>query len=239
MFRFYFLRIIKDYIGHIILIGLPVVLISLMVMINQEASEAPNVSEMALFIGIIYIIMFQGFGAAYTFEGIEFDFFKPFKDRLKAAPVNPMMFVFMNILFSILISFMQSLFLLVFVVTVYGSVISNVIGVLFVLFLGVLLAQLLAAVCVLVFKKASKAQAFITLYIIASMVVAGFFFPLPKSSLTVFLSKYSSPLAWTHYAVYGFLNDRFNEALFGISLLLGVIIILSFLTYRLSKKVAR
>ncbi len=236
MYRFYLLRILRDYIGHIILIGLPVVLISLMVSINRGIEGAPSVEESALFIGIVYIIMFQGFGAAYTFEGIEHDFFKPFKDRLRAAPVNPMNFVVANIVFSIMISFLQSLVLLLFVVVVFGAVVPNWGFVLMVLFIGVLFAQLLAAMCIFLLKKASTAQALITIYIIAGMVLAGFFFPLPESDLATFLSKYSSPLAWTHYAVYGFINGKYQEALLGIGLLSVAIVVVGSLVYRLSKR---
>lgn len=236
MLRFYILRILKDYIGHIILIGLPVVLITLMVSINRGVEGAPPVEEAALFIGIVYIIMFQGFGAAYTFEGIEHDFFRPFKDRLRAAPVNPMRFVMANIVFSIAISFTQSLVLLVYVIIVFGAVIPNWGFVLTVLFLGVIFAQLLAAMVIFLLKKASKAQALITMYIIAGMVAAGFFFPLPDSSISEFLSKFSSPLAWTHYAVYGFINSEYQEALLGTGLLSVAIVIIGLVVYRLSKR---
>ena len=237
MFRFYALRILKDYLGHIILIGLPVVLISIMVVINQEVSQVDDVGPVALFIGIIYIIMFQGFGSAYTFEGLEHDFFKPFKDRLRAAPVHPMRFVVMNILFSIVISFLQSLVLLAYVVIVFGSNIPKVGFVILVLFLGVILVQLMASVCILVFKKASKAQAFITIYIIISMIIAGFFFPLPETGFTIFLSRYSSPLAWTHLASYGFIDGVMKDAFIGLILMGTTIATFTLLVFRLSRRV--
>ena len=237
MLRFYGLRVLKDYIGHIILIGLPVTLISLMVIINEQANPERDVAVMALYIGLIYIIMFQGFGAAYTFEGIEHDFFSPFKDRLRAAPTNPMVFILANIAFGVLTSFLQSLVLVGFISVVFNVTINNLLGVLGVLFIGVVLAQLLAALLILVLKKASKAQAMITIYIIAGMVSAGFFFPLPQSEITEFLSKYSSPLAWTHYAAYGLINEVYSEALVGIGLLGGLVVVLTLVVYFLSRRV--
>ncbi|MFH5882266.1 MAG: ABC transporter permease [Candidatus Izemoplasmataceae bacterium] len=237
MLRFYGLRILKDYLGHLILIGLPLVLISIMVSVNRGIEGAPSVEESALYIGIVYIIMFQGFGSAYTFEGIEHDFYKPFKNRLRATPVNPMKFVMANIFFSVVISFLQSIVLLAYVVIVFNAVIPNWAFVIVVLLMGVLFAQLLAALCIFAFKKASKAQAFITLYIIGAMVVAGFFFPLPESNITIFLSKYSTPLAWTHYAAYGFINTEYTQALVGVGLLGLAILIVAGVVYRLSKRV--
>ncbi|MDI6453611.1 ABC transporter permease [Peloplasma aerotolerans] len=238
MVRFYGLRVLKDYLGHIILIGLPVVLITLMTAINKEATEIEDVKQMALYIGIIYIIMFQGFGAAYTFEGIEHDFFKPFRNRLRATPVHPMKFVLANIFSSISISFLQSLVILGYVVLFYGSVVNNIALVLLTLLIGVILAQFVAAISILSLKKASKAQAVITVYIIIAMIIAGFFFPLPENDVTVFLSKFSSPLAWTHYAVHGFMNKAYDEALLGLGLLSSLVMICGLVVYRLSRRVA-
>ncbi len=238
MVRFYALRILKDYIGHIILIGLPVVLISLMVAINAQAPGAPAMEEAALYIGLVYIIMFQGFGAAYTFEGIEHDFYKPFKDRLRAAPVNPMRFVVINILFGMTISFLQTLVLIGYIVLVFNVVIPHTVFVLVVLLLGVIFAQLLAALLIFTLKKAGLAQAAITIYIIAGMVLAGFFFPLPESNVTIFLSKFSSPLAWTHYAAYGFIEGQYSEAYLGLGLLAIASVLVALVVYQLSRKVA-
>lgn len=236
MLRFYGLRVLKDYLGHIILIGLPVALITLMVMINSESSSDIVIEEAALFIGLVYIIMFQGFGAAYTFEGLEHDFFKPFKDRLRAAPVNPMWFVLSNILFGVLISFLQSLFLLGFVVVVFGAHVPNALVVVGVLLLGVLFAQLFAALCIFVFKKGSKAQTVMTLYVIGGMVLAGFFFPLPENSLTEWLSKYSTPLAWTHRAIYGLMEGAYSTAALSVGLLAGLTVLVGLVVYPLSKR---
>ena len=237
MLRFYALRVMKDYIGHIILIGLPLVLISLMVAVNANSPAAPNIEEAALYIGLVYIIMFQGFGAAYTFEGIEHDFFKPFKDRLRAAPINPMRFVLMNIVFGIIISFLQSLVLVGYLIVMFNVTIPNPLFVIMVLFLGVILAQLLAAVAIFIFKKAGKAQAFMTIYIIVGMVLAGFFFPLPESDLTIFLGKYSSPLAWTMHAAYGFIESVYQNAIIGLGLLGIAIMIAGIIVYYLSRRV--
>ncbi|MBU1142396.1 MAG: ABC transporter permease [Firmicutes bacterium] len=238
MVRFYGLKVLKDYLGHIILIGLPVVLISLMTAITKEISDVEDVKQTALYIGIVYIIMFQGFGAAYTFEGIEHDFFKPFRNRLRATPVHPMKFVLANILSSIGISFIQSLVILGYVVLFYGAIVSNLMLVLLTLFIGVVLAQFIAAMSILILKKASKAQSVITVYIIVAMVISGLFFPLPENNITLFLSKFSSPLAWTNYTVQGFMNNSYDEALLGLGLLSTLVIVIGLAVYRLSKRVA-
>ena len=237
MARFYLLRLLKDYLGHIILMGLPLILITLMVSINRDAPGAPPVEEAALFIGLIYILMFQGFGAAYTFEGLEFDFFKPFKDRLLMSPVPPYRFVLANLIFSTLISYVQSILLLVYVMIVFSASVTNLFSVLLILLLGVIFAQLFAAVLVLVLKKAAKAQAAITLYIIAAMILAGFFFPLPSSDLTAWLSEYSSPMAWTHRALYGVMEMNYEVLLSSLGLLSGATLLMAGFVVLLSRRV--
>ncbi len=237
MVRFYLLRLLKDTIGHVILIGLPLVLITLMVSINRNVPEAPPVEVAALYIGLIYILMFQGFGAAYTFEGLEHDFFSPFKNRLLMSPLHPMRFVYANLLFSILVSYAQSLVLLGYVWLVFGAQIPNLVGVLAVLLLGVVFAQLFAAWLIFVFKKAARAQLAITLYIIGAMILAGFFVPLPESAFTRWARIYSSPLTWVHHALYGFIEHRPEDVFLGVGLLSVGIVVVALWAARLSKSV--
>jgi len=239
MIRFYALRLMKDYLGHLILIGLPVVLIYLMVSINTQGEFAPPEAEAALYIGMIYIIMFQGFGAAYTFEGLEHDFYSPFKARLLASPVNPSKFVWMNILFSSIVSFIQSLVILTFVILVFNVTINNWGLVLIILLLGVLFAQCLGALLIFITNKASKAQAVLIFYIITTMIIAGFFMPLPQNSFTEFLSKYSSPLAWVNRAITTIMDGSFSDALVPTALLSITIVGLIMIIIHKSKQVVR
>jgi len=236
MMRFYLMRVLKDYLGHLILIGLPVALIYLMVSVNTEAGN-PDREAAALYIGIVYIIMFQAFGAAYAFEGLEHDFFKPFKARLLAAPVKPYRFVLANIVFSIVIGYAQSLVLLAYVMLVFNASVPGLGFVMLILLLGVIVAQLFGSVAVLLLKKAAKAQALMTLYVIGGMLLAGFFFPLPESDMTIFLSKYSSPVAWTHYAAYGVIEGISSQVFVGVSLLMSVAVLALITVVLLSKRV--
>ena len=237
MVRFYALRVLKDYLGHAILIGLPLVLISVNLLIAEGADPNFNRPEAALFVGLVFIIMFQVFGAAYTHEGIEHDFFTPFKDRLRAAPVNPVRFLLMNIVYGTVISFLQGMVLLTFVVVVHGAAITNWVLVVLVLMAGAVFAQLLSAFVIMLLKQASKAQAVITLYAIGGTMVAGFFFPLPENMLTEALSKYSSPIAWQMHAIDGFMAQDFGQGMLGFGLVLGAIAILLIGLYSVGKRV--
>jgi len=239
MIRFYTLRLLKDKVGHLILIGLPLVLITIMVALNEENIPAGEFDDMVLYIGLTYIVMFQGFGAAYTFEGLEHDFYKPFRSRLLVSPVNPIKFVFSQIGLSIIVSFIQSLLLVGYLVVMYGINIPNLAGVILALLLGVILSQLLASIIIFLVKKANLAQAIITVYIIIAMLVGGFFVSFSESSLTSFLEQFSSPLAWTHFTAYAFMEASVGDIMLGTGLLVSTILILFALTYKLSQRVKR
>ncbi|MFP4287392.1 MAG: ABC transporter permease [Candidatus Izemoplasmataceae bacterium] len=239
MIRFYALRVLNDKIGHIILIGLPLALMTIMIALNREQVDPSEMDAMILYIGLIYIIMFQGFGSAYTFEGLEYDFYKPFKARLLVSPVNPIKFVFSNLIANILVSYLQSLVLILYLIVFYAISIPNLIGLLFVLLLGVIFSQLLASLIIFLVNKASIAQAIITVYIIIAMMIGGFFVSFSRSNLVIFLEKFSSPLAWVRYTAYGFIDGELDVIFKGLSLLIGSILILLLLTYKLSQKVLR
>lgn len=237
MLRFYAMRVLKDYLGHIILIGLPVVLIYVNMAIQANVAPDGDLDQAALFVGLVFILMFQVFGAAYTTEGMEFDFFTPFKDRLRAAPVHPVKFLLLNMVYSSIISFLQLMVLLVFIVAVYSAPVVNWPLVVAVILFGVVFTQTFAAVLIILAKKAGKAQAVITLYAVAGSILAGHFFPLPENAFTNFLRDYSSPIAWQRMSIEGFIDSDFREAFLGLGILAAAWAVCLILLFRLSKRV--
>ncbi len=235
MLRFYGLRVLKDYLGHIILIGLPLALLTINTYISVENGAVQE--EAALYIGLVYIFMFQVFGAAYTFEGMEHDFYKPFKNRLFAAPIRPTKFILANLFFSTLVSFLQSLVILSYVVIVFGVRIPNW-GLILVVFLfSVMFAQLLAAVLIIFLKKANKAQAAITLYAIGGTMLSGLFFQLPENSLTEILEKYSTPIAWAFTSSNAWIEGNFEQGIQFLGMLVGITILAGLFLIKLTKRV--
>lgn len=220
MIRFYGLRFLRDYIGHIILVGLPIVLIVSMVFINQDQVDPTAFKDMVLYIGLIYVIMFQGFGTAYVLEGIEHDFFKPFKARLMMAPVSRMKFLYLNLFGSLMTTLCQTLIVLGVISIIYELSIPKFGFVLLVLIVAALTIHLIATCLILIFKKQSVAQAVMTAVIIISMLAGGYFIPFESTKLTDFLNQYGSPIAWTHTSIYGFIDGNSTEAFLGIGLLI-------------------
>ena len=237
MIRFYGLRFLRDYIGHIILIGLPIVMIIAMVFINQGIADPSERNDVILYISLVYIIMFQGFGTAYAFEGIEHDFFKPFRARLMIAPVSQMRFIYMNLIGSIITSLCQTFIILATIWLIYNIQIPMFGFVVMVLMIASITLHFLGTYLILVFKKASVVQTIMTGFIIVSMFAGGYFIPFKSSRLTDFLNEYGSPIAWTHTSVYGFMNQNYNEAFMGIGLLILLTIICALLMKKALKKV--
>ncbi|MFW5892964.1 MAG: ABC transporter permease [Bacillota bacterium] len=235
MLRFYMLRLLKDYLGHAILIGLPIFLIAMLTYIN--APDQTGWPEISRHITILFVVMFQIFGAAYTFEGIEADFLGPMKDRLHATPANPMHLVVIQIAFSTLVSLIQSFILIVFSMVLFDAAFERLFAIMGFLVLSALAAQILGGVLVMLLKSASKAQVVITLYAIFAPMLAGLNFSLPDHAITPYLERYSSPIAWTRTGLEGILNGEGSDTLFGVLSLLALIAILTVLLRQVSKKV--
>lgn len=235
MFRFYGLRILKDYLGHIILIGLPVVMISVNTYLATQNGEPQEV--VAWYVALVFILMFQVFGGAYAFEGLEHDFYTPFKNRLRAAPVNPVRFILTHLSYSMITGYLQSLVIMLYVVLVYGVSIPNWGLVLLVFLIAVIFAQLLGGVLLMLLKKGNKAQVGITLYAILGTFAGGMFFPLPDTRLTSFLERYSSPLAWSRTAVNAFMASDYTEGLQFLGMVGGITVVAGLLLSHLSRRV--
>ncbi len=235
MLRFYGLRVLKDYLGHVILIGLPIFMITFMSYINTPEGE--SVAAVAGTITIAFLLMFHIFGAAYTHEGIEKDFFTPMRMRLKAAPVNPVRFIVAMIVYSVLISFAQTLVILAYSMVVLGAAFQNLPLVLLLFIINIVFSQLMAAVVILKLKKAAKAQAVMMAYAIGGPVLAGFMFPLPENTFTRFLERYSTPVAHIRTAITGVLNSDTTDIVLGAALALAFIAIITVVLVRLSESV--
>ncbi len=235
MVRFYFLRLLKDYLGHAILLGLPVFLIAVLTYINDPTqAQWPEISR---FVSIGFILMFQIFGGAYTFEGLQEDFLTAKKDRLNATPVAPIKIVLTQIVFSTVITYLQTLIILVFTIVFFGAEFSNIPLLLLLFLLSAFAAQLLGGVLLFLLKSGNKAQVTITLYAIFAPVLAGFNFQLPQNRITPYLERYSTPLALTRTGIHGLLDQNYTDVVIGFSSMMGFIVILMVLLNKFSKEV--
>lgn len=235
MLRFYTLRILRDYIGHAILIGLPMFLVGILTYINTPDGEQMDV--VARHIGIVFLLMFQMFGAAYTFEGLRDDFLTPRKDRIKATPVNPMTIVLTQIGLSTIITFLQGMVLIGFTMVVFNAVYPNLPFILLLVILSALFAQLFGALLVFTLKSASKAQIGVIAYAIIAPIMAGLNVELPDHAIVPYLERYSSPLALVNTGIQGAFESHTNDMMIGLVAILTFITIFILLVKHFSKRV--
>ncbi len=235
MLRFYSLRIMRDYLGHAILLGLPIFLVSIMTYINASSTD-----EWALagrYIAIVFILMFQLFGSAFTFEGLRDDFLTARKDRLKASPVNPSKLVITQIFLATIVTVIQGMVLIGFTMLVFNSEYPNLAFVTLLITLSAFVAQMFGAMMIFIFKNASKAQVGAIIYAILGPILAGMNAELPKSTITPYLERYSTPLALANTGIQGAFEGHTSDMMIGLISLLVTIAILIALVSRLSKRV--
>ena len=110
MLKFYILRSSKEILGHLILILLPILLISIFNYVNSSY----NIGAINSVLTIGFALTFQIYGSALSFETLGQDFLSPMRNRLLATPVNPTKIV-LSILFSgTIVSFLQTFVVLIF-----------------------------------------------------------------------------------------------------------------------------
>lgn len=230
MFRFHLKRARNDFIGHIILILFPVVLISIFHAIysNQfiEFGASHIYPDFIAFLTIGFALLFQIYGSALSFEYVGNDLFTPMHDRLTSCPIDLRRIVLSVLSSAIIVSFVQTLVVLVFSVLVFKANIPLLYVVLPLMALSVIFNQLLGLVALLFFKKIKTASTVTTFYGIVSPMIVGLYFPLPETPLFVFLGKYITPLGLIQTAIYGAVKKNYADVFIGTFIIVALIVFL-------------
>lgn len=241
MFKFYILRSSRDLFGHIILICLPILLISIFNFIYSgnmiETGAVRGSVEVSTVLTIGFALTFQIYGSALSFETLAQDFLSPMHDRLLAAPANPRNIV-MSVLFtSITVSFLQTIVIILFSMMVLGAKFENLPAILLVMLISVIVNQLIGAIILFLTKKVRSATAITTLYGSVVPVITGLYFPLPKGGIFDLLKNYLTPMSLAQTAILGIITGDNKNILIGVIPLILIIVILFILIKPLSRKV--
>lgn len=233
MLKFHILRSGRDWIGHLILIFLPILLITFL----TEAGVGIDMNQTSSMLTIGIALTFQIYGSALSFETLGKDFFTPINDRLLSTPVNPRKIV-MSVLFSaILVSFLQTLVIVLFSTIILGAEFNNILLILAILLLSVVFNQLFGTVILFFVKKVNTATAITSLYGTIAPIAAGVYFPLPDNKIFDYIKDYLTPMSLAQTAIKGIMNQDIKNILFGVALLIIPTMILFILIKPLSKKV--
>lgn len=220
MIRFHLLRGIKDWLGHLILIVIPVILISFFYHIVRNdiaGTEAEAfMPEITVFLSLGFVLTFQIYGSANSYELLAEDFFTPMKNRLLASPAMPVKLILSILASGIIVSFIQSMVVLVFSIVVFEASYGALHWVLLILLLSVIFHHLLATILLLWTRNDKKAMAVNTLYAIVAPMLLGLYFSMPDTRLFEWFEKYLTPISLAHTAIQGAMSNRLIDVAVGV-----------------------
>lgn len=220
MALFYFKRSMRDVVGHIILIVLPVILIGFFDYIYRSSELISGIQDPEnTFITVLTIgftLTFQIYGGALTFETMGADFFTPMQGRLLATPMAPRRILLAILSMGTLVSFLQTLAVMGFSMAVLGAKIRAFPVVMLVMVLSIVFHQLLGTVILLLSGKVKTATTAMSFYGAIAPIFIGIYFPLPDTAVFHFLRDYLTPMALANRAVLGAMAGEGQEVLRGM-----------------------
>ncbi len=237
MFKFIFLRMLRDYIGHIALILFPIVLISIFAYIYQDVAEGRG--HVVAFLTTGFVLMFHYFAAQYSVEFIYKDLGTPMKDRLLASPKNIALFPLIAIALSSVIAFIQSLIVLLYATVILNADFPSLIALLPIFFLAILIAQLIAGIITLVTKSSAIGSGSAIGMGILFPFLAQFNSPLPDNIFLNFMRDFGTPVSLAMTSINGVNSGDMQDATIAIIVMIGLIGGLSLMVLTLTRRVIR
>lgn len=220
MLKFYLKRNIKDIFGHLILIVLPVILILLIHYINisnfGDGLTGEAYDAFTVFITFGFLFMFQIYGSAIAYEGLDKEFYSGMVERLKMAPINLNHVVIFNLVTSIIVNSLQSFAVVLAAVIFLGVSLSAPFLVSLIVFLSVIFNQLLGVFLLFLTKSVKTTTTITTVYGIIAPLAMGLYFPLPEHSIFDFLKDYSTPASLAFTAVNATYSNDYQNILIGV-----------------------
>ncbi len=219
MFKFHFIRSMRDIYGHLILIVLPVFLIGFFNFIYSDNVIGTvlydSSFQLTMVLTIGFALTFQIYGASISFENLGMDFFSPMRDRLLSTPTEPRRIVVSNLVTGIMVSLLQTLAILGFSAFVLKARLTALPAILAILLLSIVVNQLLGTVVLLLSHSVKTANTIISLYGAIVPMTIGLYFPLPDNAFFSILRTYLSPLALANTAILGAIGNNLQDVLVG------------------------
>ncbi len=216
MLKFYFTRSMREIVGHLILIGIPVVIIAFFNFVFRDIFQPPGQLLPIPYLTVItvgFALTFQIYGASLSFEVLGADFFSSMRDRLMASPAEPRGLVVAIIGSGCLISFLQTLAVLLFSSIVLEADLGSLHLTIPIFMISVIVNQLLGTAILLLSRSTKVANSVITIYGSIVPMTVGLYFPLPDGAFVRVLSRYLSPMALANTAILGAMEGNLSVAL--------------------------
>jgi linearmycin/streptolysin S transport system permease protein len=226
--RFSVLRMLRDPVGMIILLGIPLPLIPILgaifANIPADASYLKGAPNMMTFVATGMIVMFQLFSGRYSVDATRDSLLSVRKWRIYSAPCAPGIHALGILAASTFVSMLQG-FLLVAFTRVFLDVRWGNIGVVVIIMLGTaLLAQLVNLALLLLIRNIGAAATLGWVFAWGSAALGGLIFPLPTDRpFWRFMVTYGTPYSLAQTAVI----DSASGARADVALCIGVLFALS------------
>ena len=192
---FMFRRMLRGYLGLVILLVLPIILISVLGLVIPGAWDDEMNLPVISVVAVINILAFQLFGGNYTLEFLRDDFFSPRKWKLFSVPQPPYRHTGAIVVTSALFSALQGMVLVLFTQVVYGVNWGSLGWIAAALLLFSSFNQLVYMTIALLVPSAKFGERVSEVYGLGSIALAGVWFPMPDMALFRFVTTYGNPLS--------------------------------------------
>jgi ABC-2 type transport system permease protein len=220
----------KDIVGHVILISIPVLLIVLFrVIFTGDILNVVIVDRSLPYLTILtvgFTLTFQIYGSAISFETLGLEFFTPLRDRLLASPAAPRRLVVSVLVTSTLVSLFQSLAVMLFSILVLHSEMGPLLLLMPIFLVSIIFNQLLGTMILLLTKSVKTSNTITSIYGSIAPMTIGLYFPLPETAFFDLLRTVLTPLALANTAVLGLIEGDLFKAVGGTSALIVLSILL-------------
>lgn len=218
------LRMIRNYIVLLLLLFVPIILITffsfiLSGVVTETGEPLVHVNTMQM------VLVFQLFGGSIVMYLIYNDLFTENKMRMYALPFNQTMYAFSIMICGAIYSVLLGVILMIYAKFVLGVVWENWVWTIYIISLLAILSIIVCLLFTFSVKNYKLAERLSEVYGVGFVVLAGFFFPMPKHAVFEFLGSYGNPLALSIGAVHEMGRSNNGEAWLQANILLGAIMI--------------
>ncbi|MEK4979997.1 ABC transporter permease [Bacillus sp. FSL K6-6540] len=225
MTYFSLLRLIREPIGQLLLVGLPLVVITVLGVVIGPYEGMNGVPPLDL-MAVTTIMGVQFFGGTYLISYLDIDLLKTRKWRIYSLPINVAVYSSSLILACTLFSTLQGLVLVLFTTWVFGIAWGSLGWVLLVFIIYSFFAQSVHLLLTLTIHSIKLAERVSEVLGIGFIILTGFMFPLPDHRFFEFMSSYGNPVSLGKMAVLEMLVDGGQgKAYLSILLLLALTVI--------------
>lgn len=220
-------RMLRGYFSHLILIGLPLALITVLGLVAGDAVDSNTGIPFITQIAITQVFAFQFFGGTYTLEFMRSDLIESTKWRMYSLPYAPHEHAFSIIIATSIFNMLQGLAMVIFTHFVYDVNWGNIGIVMLTLLAMSILTQVVFLIFILGLKDYKTAERSGTAFGIISIALGRVWFSMPDIGILNFITSYINPFSLAEGATYAVIWGNTGDALLNIGILLVEAVIMA------------